>query len=56
MEHVESYSKNKFEKLLSLVGFIIRMGIITDLSKAAKVDVNPSDILTWNCTESNRSA
>ena len=25
-KHVESYSKNKFEKLMALVGFIIRTG------------------------------
>ena len=47
---VESYSKNKFEKLV-LADFIIRMHIITDLSKAAKQDFNPSGILTWNRTE-----
>jgi len=34
-----------------LAGFIIRMAIINDLSKAAKQDVNPSGILTWSRTE-----
>jgi hypothetical protein len=29
LKHVEFYSRNKFEKLVHLVGFIIRMFLVT---------------------------
>ena len=42
-KHVEFYSKNKFEKLVRLVGFIIRINyIVFDMFR------------TWKCTSSGR--
>jgi len=35
-KHVEFYSKNKFEKLVHLVGFIIRMPVLCTLSLVVK--------------------
>ena len=43
-KHVEFYSKNKFEKLVHLVGFIIRIICNTEFSLARKLLINLYDI------------
>jgi len=49
-KHVEFYSKNKFEKLLHLVGFIMRIWqeVYASVFKVVQEEGNPQMVSSWN--------